>query len=153
MAAEARATPVIELHFEDRDGKVRVVLPDSHVMAMSVETAVHACGAFKNQIIFKDQFDMLLKVLGEWLDDHKAKIKEAHLTVRDSGLLFLVVAKCAEFDSDLEDELTNLDIEIANDNDYDLIDLNVLAIPPANDEAVTSFISKKLAIRYRLDGE
>ena len=144
---------VIELHCENRDGQVRVVLPDNHIMAMPVEVAVHACRAFKNQIEFKNQFDGLLAHLGKWIDGHRDEIKEAYLTTRDSGLLFLVVTESKSFVSDFEDELTALDIEIANDTDYSLITMNVLAIPPISNEDTRSFISTKLEIRYKLDVE
>ena len=144
---------VIELHFENRDGQVRVVLPDNHIMAISVEAAVHACRAFTNQILFKGQFDCLLDHLADWIDRHRSAIDEAYLTTRDSGLLFVVVTQSKTFDSAFEDELTALDIEVANDSDYSLIGMNVLAIPPSGDDTTHSFISKKLGIRFRVHGE
>ena len=144
---------VIELHFENRDGQVRVMLPDNHIMAMSVEVAVHACRAFKDQILFKSQFDGLLPYLAEWIDLHSDDVKEAYLTTRDSGLLFLVVTKGKTFNGSFEDELTGLDIEVANDTDYSLINMNVLAIPPSGDEDTHSFISNKLELRFRLHGK
>jgi len=151
----AKISSVIELHFENRDGQVRVMLPDNHIMAMSVEVAVHACRAFKDQILFKAQFDCLLPCLAEWIHRHRDNVKDAYLTTRDSGLLFLVVAKGATFNDSFEDELTGLDIEIANDTDYSLITMNVLAIPPSCDEDTHSFISDKMKIRFRSrsDGE
>jgi hypothetical protein len=148
LAGLTPQTEIIELHFENRDGQVRVMLPDNHIMAMSVEVAVHACRAFKHQILFKSQFDSLLPFLGEWIEQHRENVKQAYLTTRDSGLLFLVVTNDIAFKDSFEDELTSLDIEVANDNDYNLITLNVLAIPPSCDEDTKSFISKKLALRF-----
>ena len=100
-----------------------------NLMAMPVEVAVEACRAFKEQIAFKDQFDMLLDRLAEWIDRREDKLDQAFLTTRDSGLLFLVVLTQKELNEGIESDLTELDLEIANDDDFDLIRLSVHAIP------------------------
>ena len=74
------------------------------------------------------------------------------MTVRDAGLLFLIVLNGTEYDSDFESELTRLDIEIANDSDFDLISLSVLALPKCDTVAVESFLSSKMKLRYAIDG-
>jgi len=63
------------------------------------------------------------------------------------------VTQSKTFDSVFEDELTALDIEVANDSDYSLIGMNVLAIPPLGEDTTHSFISKNLGIRFRVHGE
>lgn len=141
----------VELSYKNSGGRVTIVPPDSDIMAMSVETAIEACRAFHQQIVFKDQFDLLLNRLAAWVDAHREKISDAFLTARDSGLLFLVVLKGEQFDSEIETSLTELDLEISNDDDYKLISLAVHALPQSPEETIRSFISRKLSLRYRLD--
>lgn len=144
---------VIELHYEDRDGQIRVVAPGKNIMALPVEMAVEACRAFKTQILFKDQFELLLDRLAEWLIDQRDQIQAAYLTVRDAGLLFLAVQQGRKRDAPLEASLSELDLQIANDSDYSLIRLSVLAIPNCGDEGLQSFLSPKMALKYILHGE
>jgi len=143
----------IVLDWENTDGRVRIVPPDNDVMAMSVETAIEACRAFKQQIVFKNQFDQLLNVLAKWLSEHRATVSDAYLTVRDGGLLFLVVQNGKPYDGKLDDALTELDLAIANDDDFSLISLAVHSIPASSEATIQSFVAKKLQLRYRLDAK
>lgn len=143
---------VIDLHFEDDGGVVRVTPEDNDLMIMSVHEAIIACRAFTDQIRFKSQFDSLLNYLGGWIKARERKISSATLTTRDSGLLLLIVTKGTKYDSEFELEITDLDIQVANDSDFAMIDLSVLAIPACPAEAVRSFVSRKMQIRYALDG-
>src|SRR2546423_14290794 len=125
----------IVMHYENEGGSVKIVAPDNNIMAISVETAIEACRAFKQQIAFKDQFDLLLVRLAEWIHTRADKLSDAYLTVRDSGLLFLVVLAGVHSDETVEANLTELDLQVANDNDFNLISLAVHAIP--NSSAAT----------------
>lgn len=142
------AVSPIELHFEDQDGKVRVVAPDKHVMIVPVSVAVEACRAFQNQIAFNEQFSGLLDRLARWIIDQKGQVSQAFLTVHDAGLLFLVIQQGIEFDSDLESSLSELSLEIANDTDYSLIRLVVHALPNCGREIFETFLSSRMSLRY-----
>jgi len=144
--------PVIELHFEDKEGKVRIVPPDRDLMTIPVAMAIEACRAFNQQIVFKDQFDMLVDYLGRWIDQHREQVADAYLTVRDAGLLFLVVRRATSYDEAFESALTDLDLEIANDDDYGLISLSVLGLPSMDEHSVHTFLSHKMALRYQVNG-
>lgn len=145
-----RLVPVspIELHFEDQGGKVRVTAPDRHVMIVPVSVAVEACRAFQDQIAFNDQFNDLLDRLARWIVDHRRQVSQAFLTVHDAGLLFLVVQQGTEFDPDLENSLSELSLEIANDTDYSLIRLVVHAVPNCGREIYEAFLSSRMSLRY-----
>lgn len=144
---------VVELHVDNTEGQVRVVPRDRDVMAMPVELAIEACRAFNQQIRFKDQFDLLLDRIAVWLQPRESIISAAYVTTREAGLLFLVVLKGKRRDDDIEAALTELDLEVANDKDFDLINLNVHSIPCCPEETLRSFLSEKLEIRYVLDGD
>jgi hypothetical protein len=142
----------IELHFEDDSGKVRVTPGDDTLLLLSVEEAIKACRAFKKQLEFKSQFDHLLNALWAWIKPRREKVCQAYLTTRDAGLLFLVVTQAAERDEEFEADITELDIQVANDAAYHLIDLSVLVIPNCPRESVYSFLSRKMALRFVPDG-
>ena len=140
----------VELHWEN-DDMVRVVLPNNAEMVLTIEGAIQACRAYKDQIRFKGQFDQLLQRLGRWVREHRAALHKAFVTTRDRGLLFLAVTKGKEYNGDLESQLTELDLEIANDVDSSLIHLDVLAIPFCSDSAIRAFLSRA-TVEYRMDG-
>lgn len=144
---------LIELHFEDDTGKVRVTPADNTLLLLSVEEAIAACRAFKKQLEFKGQFDQLINTLGVWLKARRDRVAQAFLTTRDAGLLLLIVTKSAAYDQAFEADVTELDIQIANDTDYHLIDLSILAIPNCQQESVHSFLSRKMMLRYVIDGD
>ena len=143
----------IDLHFADDSGRVRVTPPNKDLMVLSVNEAIEACRAFNDQISFKNQFDLLLDTLGGWIKARQDRISQAFITTRDAGLLLLIVLKSASYDAGFEAELTELDIEIANDADFNLIPLGVLAIPTCPLDSVHSFLSRKMALRYVIHGD
>jgi hypothetical protein len=149
----AAPTDFIDLHFEHGTGQVRVIPPDKDLMILSVKEAIEACRAFNDQIHFKSQFDLLLNALGAWINARRGKISQAFLTTRDAGLLLLIVTKSVQYDAEFESELTELDIETANDGDYSLIPLSVLAIPACPADSVHSFLSRKMVLRFVIDGK
>ena len=152
-AAEKVPSDLVDLHFEDETGKVRVTPDNDTLLLMSVEEAIIACRAFKKQLEFKSQFDHLLNALGAWIKSRLHKISLAFLTTRDAGLLFLVVTAAANRDDELESDITELDMQVANEADYHLIDLSVLIIPNCPKDSVHSFLSRKMALRFVIDGD
>jgi hypothetical protein len=84
----------------------------------------------------------LMDRLSKWVEDHKDTVRDAYFSVRTGGgLFFMVVANSKKFDPDLEDKLTDLDIEVANKAEYDLLRLSVLAIPDSPPDCVESFLT------------
>jgi len=151
LVVESAPHEQIDLHFEDDTGKVRVTPDNDTLLLLSVEEAINACRAFKRQLEFKSQFDQLLNALGAWIQARRPKISQAFLTTRDAGLLFLVVTATMQHDGDLEVDLTELDMQMANEAAYHLINLQVLAIPSCPPAAAHTFLSKKMALRFVID--
>jgi hypothetical protein len=148
----ARTRAVIELHCQDRDGVVRVVPDDQDQMLLSVRDAIEACRAFDDQLRFGRQFDQLLQRLGEWVRERQASVRSAYLTARDFGLLFLLVRRGGQYDEALEESLTDLDLEVANDPDYSLIRLDVLAVPEVSAESLRSFLPLPITLEHHANG-
>ena len=62
-----------------------------------------------------------------------------------------MVQQEVKYDETLDDELTDLDLEVANDDDYNLIRLNVQNLPRASDESVESFLATGQLFSYKFD--
>ncbi len=53
-----------------------------------------------------------------------------------------------EFDRELSDELTELDLAVANDLRLELIDLNVMGIPCVSRESAEAFLASGQLLNY-----
>ena len=111
----------IKLRWQEKNNYVSVIPENKDTFYMTVEKAIQACQAHKNSAVFSNQFNSLLQKLGQWLKIHKDGILYAYVTIRDAGLLFLIVSKSNRYDGFLEDELTDLDVEIAQDKNNFII--------------------------------
>ena len=54
------------------------------------------------------------------------------------------------YDVELNDALTELDLAVANDDDFNLIQLDVLALPRTNSHGLESFVSPHMQLTYEL---
>ena len=134
-------TTYVQLDYK-KDGTVVVTLEDQDRFVITVQEAVAACRGAKEVLEYRRQFvDGLVPTLKKWLEARKKKVRTAYLTVRDGGILFLVVRKDAAYDGDFTDELTSLELLIAHDPSLKLIRVDVLALPDISDEAARSFLS------------
>jgi hypothetical protein len=154
------------------DERIQPVLDDSLTLTKPVELDWYGTEADVVQVCARDQqrFEMqvvraiqilqlanhadlqlklLLSRLGAWLSAHSDSVEAAFLTIRDSRFAFIIVSKIAECDDDLEDAVTDLDLEIANDPDLDVVPMNAFVLPPASEEALSSFFDKRFLLVYR----
>jgi len=146
--SQATRPNILHLDYQQRDGTVVVVPADEDRFALTVEEAVKACRAYEQASAFRHQFQILLRELADWIGQHRNQVAEAYVTVRDAGLLFLVVKKSPEHDDTLEDQLTELDLAVAQDPNLNLIRLSVLAIPPVSHEGIDSFLAPGFTLQY-----
>jgi len=130
----------IYLDYADGASKVTVTPKNEDRFVMSVRDAAEACQMAHDRDAFVKQFEALLARLAQWLKEHADNFCEAFVTIRDSGLLFVVLRDGARFDANFEDTLTDLDLEIAQDSKFDHIDLNVLSLPKTSETAYSSFL-------------
>jgi len=137
----------------DRDDDVVVHPQDNDVYVITTKEAVEAIqqwvSPFNNVISvvgdhirsLKEQSESLLLKLQDWSKKHSDTICRADFRVLSlNDFLFVVMQKDIPYNSDLSDKLTDLDIEIANDDNFNLITLNVLAIPRCSFDAAQAFI-------------
>lgn len=142
MTKTSSRPPAIHLGHSDPDGQV-VVHAGDDLFLLTVQEAVNACGAWGKMAAFQSQMKDLIGRLNQWVSARPDKIRDAYFSVKaGGGLFFLVVTKGKKFDSALEDELSDLDMEVANSADLDLLRLSVLAVPDSPAEVVDSFLTQ-----------
>ena len=156
MSAPVISAPqsVVFLRYNDHAGTVCVEVAECDRILMATAEAARACGAYEERKRFQTQFEELMARLCRWSQEHAPDVESAFITVRDGGLLFLVVRREAEYERDFEDALTDLDSEIARDEEFDLIRLSVLALPHCPPEAMQSFLGDdNVTLGFQVDGE
>jgi hypothetical protein len=92
---------------------------------------------------FDQQLAALKRDLEVWSSEHSDSVEEVFLALKGDHFLFLVVLKGKAHDGLLEDALTDLDMRVAQEPDYDLINLSVLALPAFAEDAIRSFLPQR----------
>ena len=135
--------PSLTLLDESAGGQVWVKPKDDDHFFVALMDAVSACRAIDKAKEFQQQFEDLVDELTKWIDSHKDSIRSAHLMARERerDILLLVVQKDVPFDRVLADELSKLDISIAQSKNFNLLDLNVMAVPSVSRESMTAFLA------------
>ena len=78
---------------------------------------------------FADRWGRYLTVLPNGLVNDGQRSRPPYLALEPEGTIFAVVRKAKLFDPAFEDALSILDLEIAQDSEFNLIKLRVLALP------------------------
>ena len=131
----------IVLYEDGEQHDVVISLKDNDKFVLTAQDAVRACRAWDKSVQFAGQFEELLHHLSRWVENHRAHISVAKLSVRQNDILFVVTQKTVERDDVLADTLTELDLEIATAHTFDLISLNVLSLPLMDSESAAAFLS------------
>ncbi|MBL7132691.1 MAG: hypothetical protein ISS78_01205 [Phycisphaerae bacterium] len=148
--AIATLKDAIRLNYYAGDVTPVIVTPADHDRFMlSVKDAALACQAGSDYVAFYQQFEKrLLPRLAAWLTEHKEKVHQAFVSVREGGLLFLVVRQQARYDAEFTDDLSALDAEIARNPEFNMIRLDVLALPLVSDEGARSFLNPEAVMVF-----
>ncbi len=136
----AKTQPIIQLVHADGEAKVLIETEQQDRFMLTLHAAIRACQAFSHMDEFTEQFTNLHAKVSAWVATQDHHVSKAFLTARDSAILLLLVQKSPSFDQELEDSLTDLDIEIAQDEEFNLIRLNILALPMASEDSINSFL-------------
>ncbi len=138
---------VIQLVWEQKDGIVTVTPRDNDRFAIKVGKAIQVLQQVDCRQKFQEQLQLLNKELAGWLEGHD-EVKAAFLTLRDGCFAFVVARETAEYDEDFEDELSALDVRLAQDVDLNLIRLNTISLPCASASTLQAFLDPNFALRY-----
>ena len=97
---------------------------------------------------FSEQMHHLLSTIGGWIAERKEQIDSAYLRIDGTRPLLVIVQSGVQCDDDLNDALTDLDLQIARGEDFNLIDLDVLAVPNVGSDARLAFLASSQVIRH-----
>lgn len=139
---------LIVLDFKASRGKVLVRPADDDLFCISVQRAAEACQMADKVYAFGSQFRALLEKLGKWILAHQKQVGTAFVTVRDGGLLFLVIQKRPLLDLEFEQEMTALDLDVAGDANFDQLRMNALALPACTEDSQATFLDPDGAWRF-----
>ena len=154
MPMETQSGTVV-LNIDRAEDRVLVRPEDNDLFTLRVKEAIEACKIFENlKSRFKEQLDSLKNRLGVWIEDHPDKIQHAILTLREDTFLFLVVMQQIQFDDDMEDDLSDLILEIASAPEYSAINFDAQVLPHCSEAYYQSFCNPSWVFTYRKrDGE
>jgi len=143
-------TQPIRLKWSEKHRKIIVEGADEDRFFISVDEAIEACKIYdrEKKALFRKQFEDLLDFLGEWAHQRRNKLEKVFLTIRDAGLLFLLITKRKTYDEHFEEDLTNLDLEIANSDEFSEVLLSIQALPFCNKSNYESFCYPERTLEY-----
>ena len=148
MAISTKSDP-IRLLISEADRNVVVEPEDNDKFVLRVKEAIVACRVLADyKSLFEGQLDHLKNILGAWASKRKEKIHKVFLTLQDARMLFLVVTKQQTYDTQLEEELADLDLEIAQDPECSKINLDVQALPYCAEDSYISFCNPEWVLEY-----
>lgn len=125
------------------DGSAVLVVPkDRDQFCVEMEEAIRACRMIDAGYTFVTQAYDLQDHLAKWIAVRRDDIHSAYLTLRAHGrLIFVVVQREVRRNTKLADAITDLDIEIANDDRFHLLKVDVQILPRSSTEALAAFLS------------
>jgi len=147
MDAQTKIEP-IRLRWDDKTSRIVVTAKDETRYVLGVKEILYACRSRANETDFRQQLELLQDVLGRWVREHGDKIRNAYITLREGSILFLVVQKGKQHDGDFEDELSHLDIAVAQDGQMELLNVSMLILPNCSDAARAGFVDRNLFLAF-----
>ena len=146
-----RDAKAIRLNWANQNGDILVTPSDSDRFCVKVGKAIEILRQHDRESQFGRQFTLLVKRLAEWLDAN-AKWSRAFLTAGEGRLRFVVMRSEVLHDDETTDALSDLELEIANDQDLALIKVNTTALPLVCEDALQSFLDSDFCMEYNGDG-
>jgi hypothetical protein len=140
MTGIDQATGWTHLCLDDDTPGVVVTTKEGDRFILTLDEAIRACKSAEKATDYMRQFQGVLDRVTSWLTSHADGIELAYLTLGADGLDFTVVLRSMTFERDIEEDLTELDIEIAQHKEFDLIRLNVLSLPRCSDDNLGAFV-------------
>jgi len=141
-------TGPIRVKWSEKDRTVLFDTQDEDRFTMKVKEVIQACNIHQQSNEFESQFNDLKNILGNWIHERKNKIVKAFVTIRDTRILFLAVTKDVEYNSELEDEITALDLAIAQTPLLSAIPLSVQSLPQCSGDIYEAFLSPPIIFEY-----
>jgi hypothetical protein len=143
-----RQQKTVYLDWTNDDGNILITPSDESRFVIKVGAAIEILRRHSQEKQAEKQFHLLVGRLALWLDDHNAVWDRAFLTAGEATLRFVVVRKASRYDEEASDSLSDLELDLARDEDLTLIKVTTTALPNASDEALKSFLDPEFTLEY-----
>ena len=152
MTTKSSARAIVPL-VEGECDEVHVVRIEGDRFFLTAQQAIDALSLASQAVQFQRQFSELLQRLYVWVNDRRQRLSAAYISISVEGLTLLVVQRNLVADFPLEDELVDLDIEVANDEEFNLVPFNTLLIPRVSNDVLKSFLSTGRIWEHQVNAE
>lgn len=147
MASVGPASTI--LLFENSPLDALAPVSGDDVAALAIVNAAAPDRADVNLPAYRSEVHNLMALLRGWVGARRERIQSAQLAVKAPGrLLFLVVQRERLLDESLSDELTELDLHVANSDEFRQIALDVLLIPFVSQASLSALIASDACVSY-----
>ena len=107
-------------HLRQEDGgSVTIHSKDGDCFGLPIDDVVNACKSKAELTEFCRQVGTLLNRLAAWLEERGGEVGAAYVGLEPEGAIFVVVRKAKAFDPAFEDSLSILDLEVAQDSEFE----------------------------------
>jgi len=140
--AESKRSRAVVILLEEGSGTTVTFDPQNRdKFCMEVDQVVKACQLFQADYEFYQQLKELQQFLADWVSQQKERLSGAYIAFRPTGdLLFAAAQKEVVRDDELVDLLTDLDLKVASDSQFDQLKLEVLQLPKTSRKALDAFL-------------
>lgn len=111
---------------------------------LSCKETIQAVQSGLGDIAFHAELKELIKHLKGWVESRAANLHSCYLASRDGELVVFTVPKSSQYDRDLADELTALDVTLANKFQY--WRCQVVQVPGETPTGLASFLDQDKAL-------
>jgi len=141
--------PLVEGECDD----VQVVRLEGDRFIVTAQQAIDCLSLASNAARFQSQFNELLQKLYRWVEERRLRISAAFISISREGITLLIVQRDVAADFVLEEQLVDLDIEVANEGDFDIVPFNTLLVPRVGSDVLKSFLSSGQIISHQVHAE
>lgn len=134
----------LRLDFESKQQVLVVTDNEDRFLTTSKEAAL-ACKQQDLSKEWKVQFEQFLGYINEWAKEREDRVSEVYLAVGSEGLTVFVVTKGTDYQFDFDDEITELDINVAAE--FDHCPATIYQIPSTPIDALSSFFSTESSLQ------
>ena len=125
--------------------QVVVTSHDGDRWVTTVKEAAQACRSALDQKEWQEQFEGFLGHIHEWAKSHSDIVASAFVGISSEGLTGVIITKGPNYRQDFDDEITELDIELAKR--FPSCRADVLQSPEEEPEARIPYISLERAVQ------
>lgn len=123
--------------------RVLVTTQDEDRFSLPCAQAVEACKMHISRKVWFDELDAMLVRVHQWAADHAALVHAVHAAPREGRVVIFVVPKTDLYDRKLGAEITELDIELAQQ--FQVITSEVMQVPGKTPEQLATFVNPDVA--------